>query len=71
MDWTYADVAGMIDHSLLRPVLPQEELEAGTAAATPPAAAAAPETAPEPPPAAPAPKGKKTKAGKTAPATHG
>ena len=29
MDYTYADVAGMIDHSLLRPVLPQEELEAG------------------------------------------
>jgi len=29
LDYTYADVAGMIDHSLLRPVLPQEELEAG------------------------------------------
>ncbi len=29
MDCTYADVAKMIDHSLLRPVLTQEELEAG------------------------------------------
>jgi len=27
--WTYADVAKMIDHSLLRPVLTAEELEAG------------------------------------------
>jgi len=27
--WTYADVAKMIDHSLLRPVLKAEELEAG------------------------------------------
>ena len=29
MTWTYADVAKMIDHSLLRPVLTVEELEAG------------------------------------------
>ena len=29
MPWTYADVAKMIDHSLLRPVLKAEELEAG------------------------------------------
>ncbi|HXY38242.1 MAG TPA: deoxyribose-phosphate aldolase, partial [Vicinamibacteria bacterium] len=29
MDYTYAEVAGMIDHSLLRPMLAQEELEAG------------------------------------------
>ena len=29
MPWTYADVAKMIDHSLLRPVLTPEELEAG------------------------------------------
>ncbi len=29
MPYTYADVAKMIDHSLLRPVLPVEELEAG------------------------------------------
>lgn len=29
MSWTYADVAKMIDHSLLRPVLKVEELEAG------------------------------------------
>ena len=29
MSWTYADVAKMIDHSLLRPVLTVEELEAG------------------------------------------
>ena len=29
MSWTYADVAGMIDHSLLRPVLTTDELEAG------------------------------------------
>ncbi len=29
MGYTYADVAGMIDHSLLRPAIPQEELEAG------------------------------------------
>ncbi len=29
MSWTYADVAKMIDHSLLRPVLTAEELEAG------------------------------------------
>ena len=29
MPWTYADLAKMIDHSLLRPVLKAEELEAG------------------------------------------
>ena len=29
MSYTYADVAKMIDHSLLRPVIPVEELEAG------------------------------------------
>lgn len=29
MDWTYEDVAGMIDHSLLRPTLTEDELEAG------------------------------------------
>ena len=29
MSWTYADAAKMIDHSLLRPVLTVEELEAG------------------------------------------
>jgi deoxyribose-phosphate aldolase len=29
VSWTYADVAKMIDHSLLRPVLRFEELEAG------------------------------------------
>jgi deoxyribose-phosphate aldolase len=29
LDWTYTDLARMIDHSLLRPVLPQDELEAG------------------------------------------
>ena len=29
MDYTYAELAGMIDHSLLRPVIPQEELEKG------------------------------------------
>ena len=29
MPYTYADVAKMIDHSLLRPLLPVEELEAG------------------------------------------
>ena len=29
MPWTYADVAKMIDHSLLRPVLKADELEAG------------------------------------------
>jgi deoxyribose-phosphate aldolase len=29
LPYTYADVAKMIDHSLLRPVLPVEELEAG------------------------------------------
>jgi deoxyribose-phosphate aldolase len=29
LSWTYADVAKMIDHSLLRPVLRVEELEAG------------------------------------------
>lgn len=29
MSWTYADVAKMIDHSLLRPVLTTGELEAG------------------------------------------
>jgi deoxyribose-phosphate aldolase len=29
VSWTYADVAKMIDHSLLRPVLTVEELEAG------------------------------------------
>jgi deoxyribose-phosphate aldolase len=29
LSWTYADVAKMIDHSLLRPVLTTEDLEAG------------------------------------------
>ncbi len=29
MDYTYADIAGMIDHSLLAPTLNREELEAG------------------------------------------
>ncbi len=29
MSWTYADLAKMIDHSLLRPMLGQAELEAG------------------------------------------
>jgi len=29
LDYTYAELAGMIDHSLLRPVIPQEELEKG------------------------------------------
>jgi deoxyribose-phosphate aldolase len=29
LSWTYADVAKMIDHSLLRPLLTTEELEAG------------------------------------------
>jgi deoxyribose-phosphate aldolase len=29
LSWTYADVAKMIDHSLLRPVLSAEDLEAG------------------------------------------
>ncbi len=29
MVWTYADVAGMIDHSLLRPLLAEDELEDG------------------------------------------
>ncbi len=29
MDYTYADIAGMIDHSLLAPALTMEELEAG------------------------------------------
>jgi deoxyribose-phosphate aldolase len=29
VSWTYADVAKMIDHSLLRPVLKSDELEAG------------------------------------------
>jgi len=29
LSWTYADVAKMIDHSLLRPALAAEELEAG------------------------------------------
>jgi deoxyribose-phosphate aldolase len=29
VDWTYEDVAGMIDHSLLRPTLTKDELEAG------------------------------------------
>ncbi len=29
MDWTYRDVAKLIDHSLLQPVLTQAELEAG------------------------------------------
>ena len=29
MDYTYADIAGMIDHSLLAPTLTMEELEAG------------------------------------------
>lgn len=29
MDYTYADIAGMIDHSLLHPTLTDEELEAG------------------------------------------
>jgi deoxyribose-phosphate aldolase len=29
LSWTYADVAKMIDHSLLRPVLTVEDLEAG------------------------------------------
>jgi deoxyribose-phosphate aldolase len=29
LSWTYADVAKMIDHSLLRPVLTMDELEAG------------------------------------------
>ena len=29
MDYTYADIAGMIDHSLLAPTLTAEELEAG------------------------------------------
>ncbi len=30
MPWTYEDVAGMIDHSLLRPMLSQADLEAGS-----------------------------------------
>ena len=29
MDWTYADVAKMIDHSLLNPIMTDEELDAG------------------------------------------
>lgn len=29
MDWTYSDVAKMIDHSLLNPIMPVSELEAG------------------------------------------
>ena len=32
MDYTYADIAKMIDHSLLRPFYTDEELEAGCAA---------------------------------------
>jgi deoxyribose-phosphate aldolase len=30
LPWTYEDVAGMIDHSLLRPMLSQADLEAGS-----------------------------------------
>ncbi len=29
MDYTYQDIAKMIDHSLLNPVMNQDELEAG------------------------------------------
>ena len=29
MDYTYEDISRMIDHSLLNPTIPQDELEAG------------------------------------------